>query len=184
MTVVLWAVLAIAVGFVTIVVKARRAMPPRPPLPPDVELPDTPLQRASRWSLGTGLFLAALAIGVVAVHGPEGMMANDNARLLFTALVVAVLVALSGPGIVVAKLRTAGEGATIDERDRTILDRAPAAQGLGTILTLAVWTVGLMERFHASRAVPLDYVFLLFWSCLVVYALGLPVGILVGYRRS
>lgn len=184
MAIVLWGILAILVGLVAIVVKARRAMPPQPPLPPDVELPTTPLQRASRWSLGTGLVLAAFAVGVVAVHGPEGMMANDNARLLFTVLVIAVLVALSGPGISAARLRTGGGEGALDERDLAILDRAPAVQGLGAIVTLAVWTLGLMERFHETRAVPLDLVILLFWSCLVIYAMGLPVGILVGYRRS
>ena len=184
MTVVLWGILAILVGLVAIVVKARRAMPPQPPLPPDVELPDTPLQRASRWSLGTGLVLTALAVGVVAAHGPGAMMANDTARLLFTVLVVAALVAFSGPGIVAAKLGTGREGGALDERDRAILERAPAVQGLGAVMTLAIWTLGLMERFHETRVVPLDLVILLFWSCLVVYAMGLPMGILVGYRRS
>ncbi|HSW29199.1 MAG TPA: hypothetical protein VLH75_06850 [Longimicrobiales bacterium] len=183
MIVVLWAILALVVGLAAIVVKARLAVPPRPPLPPDVELPDTPLQRTSRLSLGAGLVLAAFACGVVVVHGPEATMADDRVRLLFTALLMAILVALSGASIRL-KVQAGREGGMLDERDRAILDRAPAVQGAGTILTLAVWTVGLMVRFHGAGAVPLDYVVLLFWSCLVVHLLALPVGILMGYRRS
>jgi hypothetical protein len=183
MTLMLWAILALVAGLAAIVVKARLAMPAHPPLPPDVELPATPLQRTSRLSLGAGLVLAAFACGVVAVHGPEATMADDDVRLLFTALLMAVLVVLGGAAIRL-KIQAGRDGGALDERDRAIMDRAPAVQGAGTILTLAVWVVGLMVRFRDAGAVPMAYVILLFWSCLVIHLLGLPVGILVGYRRS
>ena len=35
----------------------------------------------------------------------------------------------------------------------------------------------------SAALVALVFVVLVCWSCLVVYALALPVGILVGYRR-
>ena len=181
MPVLLWAVLALAVGLAVLWLKARLAMPPREPLPAGVELPVTPLQRAARLSLGAGLVLAALAAGIVLVHGPEATYADDNVRLFFSVLLIAVLVVLGGPSWVAA--RAARDPGLLDERDRLILDRAPAIQGMGTILTLAVWTTGLVVHFHGS-SVPLFYVILLFWSCLVVHLLGLSVGILVGYRRS
>lgn len=183
MAVVLWGILALVGGLAVIVVKSRLALPPRPPLPPDVELPATPLQRTSRLSLGAGLVLAALAVGVVAVNGPEATLAQDDTRLLFTALLLAILAVLGGAGIRL-KLQAGRGGSALDERDQAILDRAPAVQGAGTIITLAIWVVGLMERFHEAGAVPMSYVILLFWSCLVIHLLGLPVGILVGYRRS
>ncbi len=182
MSVILWGILALVVGFAALWLKARLAMPPREPLPPDVELPVTPLQRAARLSLGAGLVLTAAAAGVVLVNGPEVTYADDGVRLLFTALLVAVIVVLGAPSWV--KARAARNPGLLDERDRAILDRAPAVQGVGTLLTLGVWTAGLVERFHGSGAVPLFYVILLFWSCLVVYLLALPIGILAGYRRS
>lgn len=183
MTVVLWGILALLGGLAAIVVKSRLAMPPRPPLPPGVELPDTPLQRTSRLSLGAGLVLAAMAGGLVAVHGPEATFSDDDVRILFTALLMGVLAVLGGASIRL-KLQASRGGSALDERDQAILDRAPAVQGAGTIITLALWVVGLMERFHEAGAVPMAYVILLFWSCLVIHLLGLPVGILVGYRRS
>ena len=76
------------------------------------------------------------------------------------------------------------EDGQLDERDRAILGRAATAQAAGILITLAIWTVGLSETFHAAGAVPVFYLYLVFWSCVVVHLLGLPVGILLGYRRS
>ena len=183
MTVLLWAILALAVGLAAIAVRSRLAIPPRPPLPPDVELAATPLQRTSRWTLAVGLLLAAAAAGVVIRFGPEVTYDDDRVRLAFTLLLLAVVVVLSGAHML---LKTAADrnASLMDERDRAILERAPAIQGAGTILTLAVWVIGLTERFHQAGAVPLFYLMLLFWSCLVVNLLALPIGVLMGYRRS
>ncbi len=183
MTVLLWAILALAVGLAAIAVRSRLAMPSRPPLPPDVELPTTPLQRTSRWTLAVGLVLAAAAAGVVLWFGPETTFDDDQVRLAFTLLLLAVVVVLGGAHMFI-KRAADRNSSLMDERDRAILERAPAIQGSGTILTLAVWVIGLTERFHAPGSVPLSHLMLLFWSCLVVNLLALPVGILMGYRRS
>jgi hypothetical protein len=129
-----------------------------------------------------GLFLAACAAGVLLIYGPDTTYDNDNVRMVFTLLLLAVVFVLAA-GSVQLKIRAGRDTGLIDERDQAILDRAPATQGTATILTLAVWVVGLTERFHEPGAVPLFYVMLLFWSCLVVHLLGLPLGVLIGYRR-
>ncbi len=44
--------------------------------------------------------------------------------------------------------------------------------------------IGLVEHFHSAGAVPLFYMYLIFWSCLIVNLMALPIGILIGYRRQ
>ena len=72
----------------------------------------------------------------------------------------------------------------VDERDRAILSGSSGLQSGAVLTTLVVWVIGLTESFHAVGAVPLYYLNLVFWSCLVVNLLALPLGVLLGYRRS
>lgn len=51
------------------------------------------------------------------------------------------------------------------------------------LVTLAVWLIGLQESYRAEGAVPVFYLYLMFWSVLVVSLLAFPLGILLGYRR-
>ena len=60
----------------------------------------------------------------------------------------------------------------------------PLAEGGPMIVTLAAWLIGLQEVFWAVGQVPAVYLYLIFWSVLLVKGLALPVGILVGFRRS
>ncbi len=182
MAILLWGVLALVVGIAFIWVMARRAMTPVPPLPPNVELPATPLQRTARWSLGLGVSLSACAAGMLVAYGPETIDANDGIRMVFTLLLLTVVVTLSGTSIWL-RARANRDPSLLDERDRAIRDRAPAVQSTTTLLTLAFGTTGLVMHFHDAGAVPINYLFLLFWACLVMNVLGLPLGILIGYRR-
>ncbi len=182
MPVLLWGILALVGGLVAIWVGVRRSLPAAEPLPKGVELPRTPLQRVAGWSLGIGLLLGAGAAGILAYHGPETTYENDNVRLAFTLLILATMVVLGG-GIILIKREASRDSGLLDERDLAILDRAPAVQGVATLLTMVIWVIGLTERFHDAGAVPLFHLMLLAWSCLVVYLLGLPLGILLGYRR-
>jgi hypothetical protein len=52
------------------------------------------------------------------------------------------------------------------------------------LVTLALWVVGLQQAFWGVDAVPIVYLYLVFWSVPMVKALALPVGVLMGYRRS
>ena len=183
MPVLLWGVLAIAVILGGIWIVARRAMSPVPPLPPDVELATTYLQRSSRWSLGVGVPLSAVAAGIILFYGPDAVYDNDNIRLVFTLLLLVILMVLAWSTVWV-KMRAERDPSLVDERDQAILGRAPAVQGIAVILTLAAWMIGLVEHFHSAGAVPLFYLYLIFWSCLIVNLMALPIGILIGYRRQ
>jgi len=182
MPIILWAVIAVLAGFVGIWLAARQIMPAPPPLPADVDFPATPLQRAARWSFGVALALAVGATAIQIVYGPEVAYDSDPVRLIFTALVLLVIVTVAA-AVIRVKGGTAADSAFLDERDRIILDRASAIQGIGAILTVAAWTMGLTETFRPDGAIPTHYMFLVFWSCVVVYMLCLPLGVLLGYRR-
>ena len=181
MPILLWAVVALAAGLGVMWVAIRRTLPRPASLSPGVELPATPLQRVARWSLAAGLFLAAGAATVLLVYGAEKTYEADQIRWFFTVLLLGVVAVLGGVSIWL-KRQVGGGSRLLDERDQSILERAPAVQGPSILITLAIWVVGLLERFHEAGAVPTFYIILVFWSCLVVYLLAIPLGILLGYR--
>ncbi|MGD2070988.1 MAG: hypothetical protein PVI57_20130 [Gemmatimonadota bacterium] len=182
MSIVLWGILALVSGFLALWVVARLARPDTAPLPPGTELPATPLQRIARWSIGVGLVLGVAAAALVVANGPDATFEDDSLRIAFT-LILLVLLGVVGGGTAWLKARVTRDDGLLDERDQAIMGRAPAMQAAGMLVTLAIWTVGLVEHFHADGAVPLHYLYLVFWSCLVVFLLGLPVGVLAGYRK-
>jgi len=161
----------------------RLARRTSPPLPDDAELPATAMQKVARWTIGTGALIAAMAVALVVAKGVEVVFESDALRLTLMGLMLAILAVVGGSTIWL-KGQVAREDGQLDERDRAILGRAATAQAAGLLITLAIWMVGLTEHFHAAGAVPLAYLYLVFWSCVVVHLLGLPVGVLLGYRRS
>jgi hypothetical protein len=183
MSIVLWAVLALVGGFLALWIATRTAArPTSPPLPSDIEFPPTPLQRIARWSVGVGVLLGVTAAALVVVNGPQKTFDNDTIRIAFTLLLLAIL-GVTGGASIWLKVHMSREDGVLDERDKAIFERAPAVQAAGMLVTLAIWVVGLTEHFHDAGVVPVFYLDLIFWSCAVVDLLGLPVGILAGYRR-
>lgn len=73
---------------------------------------------------------------------------------------------------------------TLDERDRAILSSAPVGQAPAMMVTLAAWMIGLSERYHVSHLVPSAFLYLIFWSLLMVSILATLAGVVIGYRRS
>jgi len=182
MTVILWGVLAVTAGAAVMAIAAWRAAPKAPPLPPDVDFPVTRLQKLAGWTLLVGLVLAGSATAIQVTYGPQTVYDTDNLRLTFTFLVLATLIVFLVMLLVAKAWADRGDD-TLDERDQAILDRAPVAQAPAMLVTLAVWMVGLTESFRDPGAVPTLYMYLVFWSVIVIYMLALPVGVLLGYRR-
>ena len=52
------------------------------------------------------------------------------------------------------------------------------------MVTLALWVVGLQQTYWSAGAVPLVWLYLMMWSLLLLKGLVLPMGVLLGYRRS
>jgi hypothetical protein len=130
-----------------------------------------------------GLIFSAAAAALVLSFGPKTYYEEDGVRLTVTALLLAAITVLAFFSVRVRSW-VAREDAALDERDRAIFGRAPAAQSVAMLVTLAVWIVGLQETFLSTRLVPMVYLYLVFWSCLLVNLLGLPIGVLLGYRRD
>jgi hypothetical protein len=182
-----WIATAVLVALVFTALAARAALPRRQgggaeeSAEAGDEIPPAPLQRAARWTLAAGAALAAAVIGTILRYGAQAFWTDASVRLPVTALMLAALGASLFP-MLVARRRAASH-VLVDERDLEILARAPRVQSAAVLVCLALWTVALMETFHAEGQVPIALIVLVFWSCLLVHALALPVGILVGYRR-
>lgn len=185
MPIILWTVAAIVVAVAGVAVAMRIGMKrePPPPLPPGERLPFTALQRLAVWSIALG-GSPAVAAGALLVHfGATRFWDDDRVRLPITALLVASVLAFGAVAIRMYALSARDDGG-VDERDRAILSRAPVAQSVAVLVTLAAWVVGLTETYHATHLVPSVNLYLLFWSCLIANIAALPVGILLGYRRG
>lgn len=185
MSIVLWAVLALVAGLLVIAVESRRVLRPRQPLdlPPGETLPPTALQVMARRAIALGLLPIAAAAGLVAWAGVDRFYDDDPLRLTVTLLLLAALLVLAGFAMLVGGWVRRGAG-PLDERDRDLFAKAPGLEGVPMLVTLAVWVVGLQEAFWREGAVPLVYLYLVFWSMILVKSLALPIGVLAGYRRS
>jgi hypothetical protein len=143
--------------------------------------PLAPLQQAAWWTLAAGAAFTAAVVAAIARNGAQAFWTDAGVRLPVTGLMLAALVASLVPMLVAR--RRAKSRVLVDERDLEILARAPRVQGAAALVCLALWTVALMETFRSEGQVPMAFVVLVFWSCLLAHALALPVGILLGYRR-
>jgi len=181
MSIVLWGILALVGGLAVLWWAARSARPVGPPLPED--LPATPLQKVARWSVGAGALFTLAAAVLVAAKGVETTFASDPLRVTFMLLLLAILI-VTGAGTIWLKTQIGRPDGALDERDQDILARASATQAGAILVTLVIWTIGLAEHFHQAGAVPVSYLYLVCWCCIVVHLLGLPVGVLIGYRRG
>jgi hypothetical protein len=185
MSVILWTILALVL--VALVVLATgyqaRSVPPPLVLPAGETLPTAPLQRLVRWCLALGLIPLVIAAGLVAWRGPATYSDDDIVRLTVTTLLVAGMLLLVAPTLFAGTWASRGD-ARLDERDRAILARAPAHQAAAMLVVLAVWMIALQETYRDSSGIPEVFLYLIFWSCLLVSQLASNVSILVGYRRS
>lgn len=182
---VLWIVVALAAAFVFVYLSARRLRAPKPPivLAPGEKMPTTPLQRLAQRAFVIAVALALLAAAIVMYHGPQVYWDNDDVRLT----VMGVLFAMLGVFAFVS-LRTAiwlkqGD-AVVDEHDRAVMSRATTGQAGAILITLAVWQIGLAETYHDVGQVPVVFLYLIFFSCVVMALLSWLAGIVVGYRRQ
>jgi len=183
-----WLALAVLTALVFTALAARAAMPARAPEQAgdgggDASgAPLAPLQRAAWWTLGAGVAFVAAVVALILRHGVAAWWEEASVRLPVTALMLGALIACLAP-MIVARRRVTARGVAVDERDLEILARAPRVQGASVLVCLALWTAALMEAFRAPGQVPTAFLALECWSCLLVYSLALPVGILLGYRR-
>lgn len=182
---VLWIVIALAAAFVFVYLSARRLRAPRPPivLAPGEKIPTTPLQRLVQWAFAIAVALALLAAAIVMYHGPQVYWDNDRVRLTVMGVLFAMMGVFVFVGIRTATWLQQGD-AVIDEHDRAVMSHATTGQAGAILITLAVWQIGLAETYHGNGQVPMVFLYLIFWSCVVMALLSWLAGIVLGYRRQ
>jgi len=138
-----------------------------------------PLQKRAWWGLGVGLaFTVAFVLVFILMGGVEAFDTNQGFRIIVNILLIGALVAHLL--IMDFSLRKA----TVDERDKLILGRAPRIQWIAVILTLAAWVVVLNKVYRATGLIPALYLYVIFMSVLIVSWLAQSLGILIGYWRN
>lgn len=184
MAVVLWMLIALAAIFGVLFSAVRMAQRQLPPLtlPPGERMPTTPLQRLARRTLLLVGFLTLAAAAIVIWFGVAAWWENDAVRLSFTGVLMAGLAVFTVYISLVWRLMARDDG-SLDERDRAILASAPAGQAPAMLVTFAAWMIGLTETYQQTHLVPSPFLYLIFWSLLMVSVLGLLAGVLLGYRR-
>jgi len=160
---------------------------PRPGLSPEEsrELsggPMPPLKKRAWYGLAVALATTVTVTGMVAGRGAEAYWNDDPFRLTVMMIFIGGLVAHS---ILTGALALKhGRPGAMDERDRAILARAPMAQIVAIMFTLAGWLVTLGERFHEQGAIPMVYMYLLFGSIFLAMMIAHSLGILLLYWIS
>ena len=144
------------------------------------KLPMTLLQKRAWFGLGIGLTVTAGIVVLMLSRGVTQFLDNDETRYAFYGLI--------GAGgllwLLVYLLTRQPTGVPLDERDRAILDHAPAIQSGLILISLAFWMIGLTEVYRAEGSIPIVFASLIFWSSWIMHMLGLSIGILFGYWRA
>ena len=149
------------------------------------ELLDTPkpqLQHRAYWGLVIGvvtLLATTLAVNDV---GVTNYLDDDDGRLRVTLIFVAGIILY---GIVLPfHLHRQKRNHHLDERDASILARAPSFQTIAIVLTTLAWVIGLSEAYWEQGTVPIAYLNMIFGSILIVNIIAQSFGILMGYWLS
>jgi len=137
-----------------------------------------PLQKRALIGFSLGLILAVLLVVVFATRDIYTFDTDVNFRLMVYALWIGVpLVYLITVNLTLRKPQQ------IDERDRSIMERAPKIQYLAVLFSTIAWVIALTEAFWDKGQVPVIFLTLMLISTLVISTLAQSLGILTGYWK-
>lgn len=144
-----------------------------------------PLQKRAWYGLTIGILWAAVTIVVfITGGGIEEFTKNQSFRMLMDALFIGWLIVYMIMLVSILALRKPRKGkVSVDERDMAILNRAPLIQLWAVIISLVVWAISLTEIYWNQGAVPIMYMYIIFFSSLVVSTVAQSLGILISYWR-
>ena len=144
-----------------------------------------PLQKRAWWGLIIGILWAAATIAVFTTGGGvDEFTENQSFRIVMDVLFIGWIIVYAILMAPILRFHRSGKGkVSVDERDIVILNRAPIIQLWAIIISLVVWAIGLTEAYWDQRAVPIMYMYIIFFSSLVISTLAQSLGILVGYWR-
>jgi len=138
-----------------------------------------PLQKRAWYGLVIGVvFAIALIVVFIAKGGISTFNEDQGFRIIIDVLWIGVLLtALISTGLT---LRKPGQ---VDERDKSIMRRAPVVQLWAVIFSLVAWMIALTESYWDQGQIPVIFPYLILISTLIVSTLAQSVGILIGYWR-
>lgn len=144
-----------------------------------------PLQKRAWWGLIIGILWSAATIAVFTTGGGvDEFTENQSFRIVMDVLFIGWIIVYAILMAPILRFRRSGKGkVSVDERDIVILNRAPIIQLWAIIISLVVWAIGLTEAYWDQGTVPIMYMFIIFFSSLVVSTLAQSLGILIGYWR-
>jgi hypothetical protein len=138
-----------------------------------------PLQKRALYGLILVLFFsAAMFILFFSGGGIDKFEADAGFRLAVDALCIAGLVT---PLVLFRPIMQ--NQSKFDERDKLIMNKATFIQWATVIVSLAAWVIILTEAYHTGGKVPVNYLYILFLSILLISTLAQSLGILIGYWR-
>ena len=138
-----------------------------------------PLQKRALYSLVIGL---VLTIALVVVLVDQGDITAFDRNLNLRLIMYAVMIGVPLSYLILVNL-TLRKPTQIDERDRLIMEGASRAQWLSAIFSMAAWMIVLTEVYQEQRQVPVEFLYLIFVSILIISMLAQSLGILLGYWR-
>ena len=141
-----------------------------------------PLQKRALYGLILGvLWTAAIIVVFITGGGINEFTENQSFRLIMDAIFIGGL--LTYLALTVSFARTKKGEVKMDERDLAIMRRAPLIQLWAVLLSLVAWTIGLTEGYSSEGVVPMMYLYLIFFSGLMVSTIAQSLGVLIGYWR-
>ncbi len=126
------------------------------------------------------LWIIALVVTFISKGGIDTFVVDRGFEALMVGMTVVGFLAYF---IVLLVTRGKHGEVTMDERDRAILAKARATQLWATVLTLVVWMVSLSRVYWAQGQVPVQYLYIIFMSTILIVIAAENVGILLGYWR-
>ena len=142
-----------------------------------------PLQKRALYSLGIGVVWAiAIIVVFMAKGGVNAYTGDPGMRAILAALFIGGLIAYLAILLTLRRKRGQVE-ATMDERDKVIMGRAPVVQLWAVFISLAIWSIALTEIYWDQGQIPVIFPYLILMSLFIVNVLSQSLGILIGYWR-
>jgi hypothetical protein len=143
----------------------------------------TPQQKRAWYGLAIGIVWALALVAVFVIKGATTFDEDAGMRVMVYALFIAGVVAYVAM-LYVTGWRMRKEGVIMDERDRLILRKVPVYQMFAVLFTLAGWAVALNEAYRDEGQVPVVFVWIMFYSAIIVNIVFASAGTLIAYWRA
>jgi hypothetical protein len=143
----------------------------------------TPQQKRAWYGLAIGIVWALALVAVFVIKGATTFDEDAGMRVMVYALFIAGVVAYVAM-LYITGWRMRKEGVIMDERDRLILRKVPVYQMFAVLFTLAGWAVALNEAYRDEGQVPVVFVWIMFYSAIIVNIVFASAGTLIAYWRA